>query len=101
MVHSGKIFDAYFAGMTLGFVTIGMNKCYHRVEKYHVNGTRPHNDLHESAKRLSYIKEKQERQQSRNVAFDATETWGKRTDRDANVKEFSDYCKKKTLSKYG
>ena len=95
MEHGSKLFDAYFPGMTLGFVTTGINESYHRATKHHINGPKPMHDLAESAGRMDDIERKKEKRKSKRVAYDVTATFAKEEDRKTTVPEFTDYCNEK------
>ena len=72
--------------MTLGFVTTDINKRYHKAAKYHINGPKPSQDLYKAMKRMNDIEDKQESRKSRKTAFASLATFGKKKDRDVNVK---------------
>ena len=56
--HGLKLFDAYFPGITLSFVTTGITESYNRSTKHHINGHRIMHDLAESAGIVNDIERK-------------------------------------------
>ena len=47
-----KLFEVFFCGMTMGFVTTGINKSWHHAIKYSVNCPRSMHDVAEAADQI-------------------------------------------------
>ena len=92
--HGHKLFEASFTGMTLGNVTTSINEAEHRAIKKHTSGPRPQDDIAESADKINEIFDSKENRKAKQVAFDATSTFGKAEDRDKNVAGLTDYVNK-------
>ena len=98
-----KLFDAFFGGMTMGFVTTGINESWHHSIKYSVNGPRPMHDVAEAADRIIRLEEKKDVRKSVNTAFDLTATFAKSKNRNAQcyVAELTKYCNTNLFKEHG
>jgi len=98
-----KLVEAFFGGMTMDFVTTGINESWHRAFKYSVNGPRPRHDVAEAADRIICLEEKKDSRKSVKTAFDLTSTFAKSKHRSEQfyIAELTNYCNTKLFKEHG